>query len=301
MRRVRAAGERVHFYGGQAVIEGVMMRGRRDTAVAVRRPDGTVTVRMQPIALRTSRGLWLKIPLVRGTAALIESLVLGTEALMFSANEAVGEDQKLGKGGTAGALILAVVLAVGLFMLLPTWAAGVLRRVIPGPTLLNVAEGVIRLGLLIGYIAVIGLLPDVKRLFRYHGAEHKVLHAQEAGRPTLEGARPMPVAHPRCGTSFLLLVAVVSVIVFALCGWPGLLVRTLTRLALLPVVAGASYEVIRLSGRSKSRAARIAAAPGMWLQVLTTAQPDDAQLEVALTALEALLKNEESAAAKAAG
>ncbi|MCL6449976.1 MAG: DUF1385 domain-containing protein [Acetobacteraceae bacterium] len=283
--------ERKESYGGQAVIEGVMMRGRDRMAVAVRRPDGSILVRREPIRLWTVRGLWPKVPFVRGFAALVESLVLGIDALMYSANQQLEEGEKMGGGATALAVGGALVLVVGLFMVVPTLVVGWLRHLTQSAVALNLAEGAVRLALLLGYVASVSLLKDIHRVLQYHGAEHKVIHAHEAtGTLSLEEARRHSILHPRCGTNFLLLVAVVSVLVFSFFGWPNWFYRLLTRLAMLPVVAALAYEWIRLTGRAKSRVLQACALPGLWLQRFTAREPDPGQIEVALAALRGVLE-----------
>ncbi|MDA8066161.1 MAG: DUF1385 domain-containing protein [Thermaerobacter sp.] len=274
-------------FGGQAVIEGVMMRGPRVVAVAVRRPDNDIAVRREAFRSWGQAHPWLRWPLLRGVAALGEALILGVRALFFSANEAVGQEEELGRGAVALTLVVSLAAGVGIFVLLPTWASGLLRPMLPSGVALNLVEGTLRLGILLGYLAGVSRLPDIRRVFEYHGAEHKVIHAVEAGEPlTVERVRRFSIHHPRCGTSFLLLVAVVTVFLFAFFGWPPLWERLAIRVLLLPVVAGVAFELLKLSAASSLPVLRQLAAPGMWLQRWTTREPDDAQLEVAIRALE---------------
>ncbi|HHV56460.1 MAG TPA: DUF1385 domain-containing protein [Firmicutes bacterium] len=282
----------VRQVGGQAVIEGVMMRGRRFVATAVRRESGEIVVQVKEPWSAGRRFPCLRWPLVRGAVALIDSLVVGLEALTFSANQFGAEEEKLTPRDLVLTLVTALGLGVGLFILLPT----VLMRWLGGggnPLLLNLGEGVLRMAIFFLYILSITRLKDIRRIFEYHGAEHKVVHAYEHGRPlTVEEARPFSTLHPRCGTSFLLYVMVVSIILFSFLGWPALWLRVLSRLLLLPAVAGLSYELLRLAGRSNSPLVRAFSWPGLLLQRLTTREPDGAQLEVALRALEEVVKRE---------
>lgn len=278
--------------GGQAVIEGVMMRGRRVVATAVRREDGEIVVQVKEPWTLARRLPFLRWPLLRGGAALIDSLVVGLDALTFSANQFGGEGEKLTTRELVVTIGAALALGIGLFILLPTvlmrWL-GVSRN----PFLLNLSEGALRLLIFLIYLLTISRLKDIRRIFEYHGAEHKVVHAYEKGLPlSLEAVRPFSTLHPRCGTSFLLYVMVVSIVLFSFLGWPALWLRVLSRLLLLPAVAGISYECLRLAGRSRSPLVQALSWPGLWLQRLTTREPDAAQLEVALRALEEVVKRE---------
>lgn len=283
------------FYGGQAVIEGVMMRGPERLAVAVRRPDRSVTVRDEAMPPWTRRSPLFRLPVIRGAVTLCEALVTGVRALIFSTNEAAeSEDEKLSEGETTLSLLVAVVVAVLLFVLLPTWALRFAEHRIASAFLLNLLEGGVRLALLVGYIAAISRVPDIRRVLEYHGAEHKVLHTWEAGEDlTVDNARRHSTLHPRCGTSFLMFLAVVGVIVFAFTGWPSLWERLAVRLAFFPLVAGIAYEAIRFSGRAARRGCPLWLSPLIWpglqFQRLTTREPDDAQLEVAIVALRAAM------------
>jgi len=283
-------------YGGQAVIEGVMIRGRDSIAVAVRRPDGEIVVHRNELPSWTRRWPGRRLPLMRGVAALVESMALGIDALLLSANESLPEgEEKLGRGETALAVAVSVVVAVAVFMVLPTLIVGAARGWLEAPLWLNLLEGLIRIGFLVGYILLISRMEDVRRVLEYHGAEHKVIHAyEEAGELTVEEARSKSALHVRCGTSFLLFVVVVSILLFSFFGWPGIWARIATRLALLPVIAGVSYEIIKLSGRSSWGPLKLLVLPGLWLQRLTTREPSDDQIEVALAALRAVLEAERS-------
>ena len=273
-------------FGGQAVIEGVMMRGPERMAIAVRRPDGEIAVHSETRIPYSRRHALLGIPVVRGAATLVDSLTAGIGALLYSANMGLGEDEQISEREAVLSIALSVVAAVALFMVIPTLAASFLRsRLAASPVILNFAEGCIRLGILTLYLLAISRMKDVQRILQYHGAEHKVINAYDRGLDlTVEAARDMSVIHPRCGTSFLLVVALVSAVLFSFFGWPGVAMRVVLRLMLLPVVAGVSYEFIRASGRSRSAVVRALALPGMWLQKLTTREPDDGMIEVAIRA-----------------
>lgn len=278
-------------YGGQAVIDGVMMRGPDAYAVAVRTPAGDIVTQRTERPIPGKRHPLLKLVFVRGLAALVDSLTVGVQALLWSANQSLAEEEeKLSGTESALAIGIALVAAIGLFMLLPTLVAAPLLRVGASPALINLAEGLFRLAILVGYMWLIGRWSDVRRVYEYHGAEHKVINAYSAGadwrRAAASGA--FSAIHPRCGTAFLLFVVVISVVLFSFFGWPSLWVRLATRLGFLPVIAGLAYEIIRLSDRTRFAPIRWLVAPGWWLQRLTTREPDAAQLEVAATALAAL-------------
>lgn len=288
-----------HLYGGQAVIEGVMIRGRDFFSLAVRRDDGSIDdlqERLNPIY----NGRLRRVPLVRGMLTLLETLILGIRALQISADLAATSpgEQKAGEQGIPGwmmgaTLAFAMVFGIGLFFLLPLGVVRVLEPAIGSGLLSEAIEGILRLAILVGYVAAIGMMRDIRRVYAYHGAEHMAVHAHEAGLPlNVENVRKFGTPHPRCGTAFLLTVVVVSVAVFIafslleLSWWW----RIASRILLLPVIAAVSYEVIRFSGRHQgSVVGTILAAPGLWLQRLTTRQPDDEQIEVAIRAMETAL------------
>ena len=282
-------------YGGQAVIEGVMIRGRREYSLAVRRQDGTIThshAPLNPMFTGSIRRFWF----LRGVAVLLETLVLGTKALHQSANLAMVDQTGQSKDEMSGwslGLTLAVSLTLGIaiFFVLPLLLVGLLDRFIASDLASNAIEGMIRLAIVIAYIGGIGFIKDIQRVFAYHGAEHMAVHTREAGLPlTIPNVRRFPTPHPRCGTAFLLTVVLVSVIVFAFLGRPDFHWRIISRIALLPVVAAVSYEMIRFSGFHPTwPIAKALAWPGLLLQRLTTRQPDDSQIEVAITALEAAI------------
>ncbi len=285
-------------YGGQAVIEGVMMRGSQAVAVAVRAPDGQIIVHSEPLNATLYRGPIARLPFLRGLLVLWDALGLGLRGLLFSADVALEEDEASFSGPVAwGTVALSLALGIGLFFLLPAALVGLVDRWITSPLLSNLLEGLIRLLLLVGYIAAVGFFPDIRRVFAYHGAEHKTINAYEAGAPiTVESVRRFSVAHPRCGTAFLLTVVVLSILLFSLLGRPPLLLRLLSRILLIPVLASLAYEFIRLSGRHQDRPwMRAVIAPNLALQRLTTREPDDSMLEVAITAFETMMAHEEAA------
>ncbi|AFV03921.1 MAG: DUF1385 domain-containing protein [Dehalobacter sp. 4CP] len=279
-------------YGGQALIEGVMMRGPRAIAMAVRLPNGEIEVTTQDIHPWSQKPV-LKLPIIRGFVALLESLVIGTKALMFSADRAVGEEEGEELGFWAMVLTIVIAFAAGLllFVGIPTASAHLLTDIFPGTVLQNIVEGLIRLIVLFLYILLISRLKDIQRVFQYHGAEHKAIFAHEAGvELNPENIRKYSRLHPRCGTSFLLIVVVVSIFVFAFLGVDPLWWRIVSRIILMPLVAGISYELLKLSGRfSKSMFLKWIIVPGLLLQKLTTREPDDSQLEVAIAALNGVL------------
>ncbi len=277
--------------GGQAVIEGVMMRGFGKVATAVREPNGNINVQVKNVHSIADRYKFLKLPFLRGSVNLIESLILGLRSLSFSA-QAVGEDdEQLSDKELILTMIFAFAMAAVLFIAIPTFAAKFLHEITDDPLIFNLAEGFLRLAIFILYIAAISQTKDIQRVFQYHGAEHKTIFCYEADLPlTVENVKKFPRLHPRCGTAFLLIVMIVSIFVFAFLGWPDLWLRILSRILLLPVVAGISYEIIRFAGRSKNSLVRLAIMPGLWLQYLTTREPDDSMIEVAIKSLEAVQK-----------
>lgn len=284
-------------YGGQAVIEGVMMRGPDERAVAVRRPDETIVVDKKAVGSLTKRVPVLKWPLVRGVVVLFEALILGIEALTYSANQAAGEEEE--EQLTTKEIVITIGFALGLaillFAVLPTAAAHFLQSIAPGSFIQNLIEGIFRIAIFLLYVIAIGRLADIRRVFQYHGAEHKVINAYEAGEElTVERIQRHSVLHPRCGTSFLLIVMVISILLFSLLGEQVLWWRILSRVLLLPAVAGISYELVKLSGKyANAPLCSVLIAPGLWLQKLTTGPPDDGQVEVALAAFKAVLKEGE--------
>ncbi|HBP64329.1 MAG TPA: DUF1385 domain-containing protein [Desulfosporosinus sp.] len=280
-------------YGGQAVIEGVMMRGPRESAIAVRLPNGEIEISRVLLNTWAKKPIF-KLPLIPGFVALVDSLIVGTRALTFSANRSMGEEEggeELGFWEMALTIGLAFGLGLLLFVGLPTGTAHLLRGQVTGVVWQNLLEGAIRLVVFFLYIVIISRLKDIQRVFQYHGAEHKAIFNYESGKElTVENARQFPRLHPRCGTSFLLIVVVVSIFVFAFVGLHPLWWRLLSRMLLMPFVAGIAYEILKFSSRNlESPWVRWLIVPGLLLQKLTTREPDDAQLEVALAALKGVL------------
>ncbi|MDQ3880146.1 MAG: DUF1385 domain-containing protein [Chloroflexota bacterium] len=282
------------FYGGQALIEGVMMRGRTSVAMSVRHRSGEIRTFNEPLPAALRAGRWVSIPFVRGVFVLYETLVLGTRMLMRSAAIAAeGDDVELSRGTVVVTMIVSIGFAVGLFFVLPLFLSGFVANAADGDLLPNLAEGLVRLAILIAYVAAIGLAPDVRRTFAYHGAEHKAISTHEAREPlTPASVERFTTAHTRCGTTFILIVVVVSVVVFSLIPRAGVPfpVLALSRIVLVPVIASLSYELVRFGARHYgNRVVRAVYAPGLWLQALTTRQPDRPMLEVSIASLEACL------------
>ncbi len=283
------------YHGGQAVIEGVMMRGKRNLAISVRRPDGKLEVIKQPLA-NIYKGRLREIPLVRGVIVLIETLVLGVQALLHSAQIASAEEENIPTAALWGIVAASMAFAVALFFITPLLATRYFDIYIASDLISNLIEGLVRIGIFIAYLKLIGLFPDVKRVFAYHGAEHKVVNAYEAGCPLeLEAIKSYSTAHARCGTSFIFAVLIIAILVFALLGRPSLWLTILSRIILLPVIAALGYEVTRFLARySKSILSRILLAPGLMLQTMTTREPDDSQLEAAISALNEVIEADNS-------
>ena len=280
--------------GGQAVIEGVMMRDANKTATAVRLPNGEIEVETHPVTSIRERYPALNLPLIRGSVIMVESLVIGMRALSFSAQAAGEEDEQMTKKEIAMTILFALVLASVLFIVIPTGAAHLAAAYTDDPVVFNLIEGGIRLLVFLLYIWGISFMGGIRRVFQYHGAEHKTIHCYEAGEAlTVENVQKFPRLHPRCGTNFLLIVMVVAIVFHVFFGWPDLWLRILSRLAVLPVVAGVSYEIIRFAGRSENRIVRIMITPGLWLQYLTTRPPADEMVEVAIESLKAVLPPED--------
>lgn len=273
--------------GGQALIEGVMMRSPYRLAMAVRRPDGTIVLKVQEVVPLSRRNRFFALPIIRGVVGLVDSLMVGLQALSYSAQVAFDEEAKLSGFDIGMAILLAFGLFVGLFIALPTFVTSLLDRFLASTFLYNLVEGGIRIGIFLFYIFVISTIRDIRRVFEYHGAEHKAIFAFEEGEDlSPESAMKFTTRHPRCGTSWLLVVMVVSILIFSLLGRPGILVRVLSRIIVVPLVAGLAYEAIKLLSRNrKSVLARLVSLPGLWLQYFTTREPDYAQLEVAFAAL----------------
>ena len=285
--------------GGQAVLEGVMMRGVSTWAVAVRK-DGEIEVRSFPLVSRTRRHRALRLPVVRGFVALVESLGIGFKALGVSANAQLDEgEEEISAGMWAGTVVFALALAVGLFFVVPVGLTSLVKDQLGSAVLFWLVEGVLRTGIFLGYLWLLSRLRDLRRVFEYHGAEHKVIACFEAGAPlTPEGAQPYSRLHPRCGTSFLLVVMIVAIFIFAPVGLPAWYLLLATRILGVPLIAGLSFEVIKWAGRNRAkRWVRAVMWPGMQLQKLTTREPDLPQLAVAVAALEAVLAVEDPRAA----
>lgn len=283
--------------GGQAVIEGVMMRGKTHVAVAVRQPDGEISVDVRPVNSISDRYPILKKPFLRGVVSLVESLVMGMKALAYSAQVSGDEDEKLDSKEMALTIAVSAGLAILLFIVIPTWSMRFLTGITQDHMALNLAEGVLRMAIFLAYIAAISSMNDIQRVFQYHGAEHKTIYTYEAGLPLkVENVRPFSTLHPRCGTNFLMIVMLISMFIFAFLGWPSLLERIASRIILMPVIAGVSYELIRYAGaHTDNPLVRIAITPGLLLQKLTTRQPDDSQIEVAIASLKAVVPPEDLA------
>lgn len=292
--------------GGQAVMEGIMMKGEKKTALAVRLPDGTIRVDTQTTK---TYGKWMKIPLVRGVIAFADSLVYGTKTLMRSAEMLEeGDDEEYEpsrfeewaekKFGSKGlwnimlytSVILALAFSIGVFIILPTGAVNLMKHFTDSVFWLNFVEGVLRIAMFVAYVWAVSFMPDIRRVFQYHGAEHKTIHCFENGLELTPGnAQQFPTLHPRCGTSFLMFVFIIAFACHFLLGWPSLALRIITRLLLLPVIAGLSYELLKWAGRSDNIVVKILSLPGLYLQKITTKEPDDSMLEVAIAGVNACM------------
>lgn len=281
------------FYGGMAVIEGVMMRGRESMVIAARRPNGEISLKTEN--LKKWKGFFWQKPFFRGVFMLVDSLVTGMKAISWSANEAAEtEEEELSKKDIAIAVAFAVLFAVGVFMVLPTLAVHYLSVISDNSIYLNSMEGIVRIALFILYVWLISRMKDIQRVFAYHGAEHKTLNAYEAGADLIPDViSGFSRLHPRCGTAFLFIVMMVSIFLFAFLGWPSLLWRIASRVILLPVVAGASYEILRYTAKNCDKAwIKPLMIPGMMFQKFTTREPDAEQIEIAAAALTKVLELE---------
>lgn len=301
--------------GGQAVIEGVMMKGPDKIATAVRKPDGEIIIDEKSCG-KVRKNKLLKLPIIRGCINFFDSMILGVQSLMYSAKffdveeDGTPKDEqgkfekwlekKLGSEKALNAVIyfsvcLSLVMSVGLFILLPTVIVGFLKGLIENSILLTLSEGVVRIAIFLIYLSLVARMNDIKRVFMYHGAEHKTIHCYERGLDlTVENVRKQSRLHPRCGTSFLLIVMVVSIIVFSFISWNNPIIRLALRLALLPVVAGISYEIIKFAGRHDNWFTQALSAPGKWLQYITTNEPDDSQIEVAIASIKSVIPKDKS-------
>jgi len=283
-----------HFYGGQAVLEGVMMRGRDHWAIAVRKPDETLHLESHRIRSIGHRFRFLTKPGVRGVLALGQALSIGLRALTVSANHSVEEDKKLTPGQMAASMVVAFVLFTGVFVVGPFIGFRAFRHSVTSSFLRNILEGVVRVGLFLAYLALIGRMKEIRRVFEYHGAEHKTIAAYEHG-DSLDPAAvdKYSTLHVRCGTNFLLIVMVLTILVYTAFGSRGLLWGIVFRVVAIPVIAGLSYEMLRLGARhTDSRLLRTLMAPGLWLQKITTKPPDHQQIEVAISSFRELLRAE---------
>ncbi len=307
--------EHITSIGGQAILEGVMMRGPFKTAMSVRKPDGEIETKIDENGTKT-RAKFFKLPVIRGCVNFIESLIIGMKALMYSAEfvDLEGEEEteskldrwledKLGDKikdvVIYFSIFISLIMSVGLFILLPTvvtrgleWLFAFTPFAEAAGTRIftSVAEGIVRMLIFLGYMALVSQMSDIKRVFEYHGAEHKTIACYEAGEElTVENVKKYTRFHPRCGTNFLLFVMIISIILFSLLPRTGIILRLLMRLALLPVVAGLSYEVIKLAGRHQKGCVKALTKPGLWLQRLTTREPDETQIEVAIRSMIAVI------------
>ena len=293
--------------GGQALMEGIMMRGPKNICCAVRKPDGTIETKVEPTS---THGVWTKIPLVRGAISMIESLIMGYKYMMYSAQVSMGDDydpaeeetafekwvgDHLGKKAEdimlAAAAVIGGLFAILLFTVLPTVLVGGLNHLVPLDRWAKVVlEAVLKVAIFLIYMAAISRMKEIHRVFEYHGAEHKTIACYEAGDPlTVENVRKYTRFHPRCGTSFLILVVIVSVFLYSVLPWGSIGLRVLFKLLLLPLVMGISYELLKWCGRSDNIATRIIRQPGIWVQHLTVFEPDDSMIEVAIAAVTPVL------------
>ncbi|WFA08677.1 DUF1385 domain-containing protein [Tissierella sp. Yu-01] len=297
--------------GGQALIEGVMMRGPKNIAIAVRKPNKEIEVKVDKLNTLAMRHKIFRMPFLRGMISLIESLSIGTKALMYSAEFFEDDEpaeakqtwtQKIFKDKAADAemfftLAISIVLAVGLFMVLPNIIASFIKGNITNSILLNLMEGLVRIIIFLIYIIWVSKLDDVRRVFEYHGAEHKTIHCYEHGEElTIENVKKYPILHARCGTSFLFMVMIVSILVLSFFGWPNPILRILIRILMFPVIAGISYEINRFIGRSDSKACYYLSYPGLMVQKFATVkEPDGEQIEVAIKSLLAVIPEDREA------
>lgn len=292
--------------GGQALIEGLLMRGPRDVAIALRKPNNEIELKKIKLNTLAMRYKFFRLPLIRGVVGLIESLAFGIKALMYSAEFFETEEEKeAAKEGflyrifkdkaedveIGLTLIISLLLSIGLFIILPTAATNIFKNIIHEPLILNLVEGLIRIVIFLLYVVIVSKMDEVGRIFEYHGAEHKTIHCYEHGNElTVENVKKYPILHPRCGTSFLFMVMIVSIFVLSFFGWPDPIKRMLIRIVMLPLIAGISYEINRLIGKSSSPIAYFISYPGLFVQkIATVKEPDDSQIEVAIKALEAVL------------
>ncbi|MEF9938515.1 MAG: DUF1385 domain-containing protein [Clostridium sp.] len=291
--------------GGQAVIEGIMMMNHDDYAVAVRKPDGEIEVKKDKYVSMTRKSKLLSLPLIRGVFRFADSMIVGMRTLTYSASFFEDDEdekpskfeafldrvfgEKLESAIMAFVMVLSFILAIGVFMILPLIIADFFRKFIASENVMAILEGVIRIAIFIAYIKLVSHMEDIKRTFMYHGAEHKCINCIEHGHAlTVENVRNSSKEHKRCGTSFLLIVMVISILFFMVVRVDGIWPRIISRVVLIPVIAGVSYEILQLAGRSNSKFMDMVSRPGMWMQALTTKEPDDTMIEVAIAATEAV-------------
>jgi len=278
-------------YGGQAVIEGVMMRSPLKYAIAVRRPNKEIILKIGKLKSLSNKLKFLKLPIFRGIISLIESLTLGLKALTYSAEQATGEEDKINKVEMFFTILFAFILFILIFIALPTGIARYLDRYLSNIIAYNLFEGILRISIFLLYLYFISKIKDIKRVFEYHGAEHKVIYTYEAGEGlSVDNVKKYSTLHPRCGTSFIFIVLVISILVFSLLGKQTFLLRIAYRIAIIPLIAGLSYEILKLSAKNIDKTlVKWAVMPGLWFQRLTTKEPDDSQIEVAIEALQGVL------------
>lgn len=301
--------------GGQALIEGVMMKGPKDIAIAVRKPDNQIELKKEAIKSPSTKYKFLKWPFIRGVVGLVEAMVIGVDSLMYSAQFYEDEEEEATEPGKIDkffdklfkdkaekvamyiSVFISMVIAIGVFMLGPTLITNLIKRSIEAPIILNLIEGLIRIIMFLAYVTAISKMKDIQRVFQYHGAEHKTIHCYEHEEElTVENVKKYPILHPRCGTSFLFMVMIISILVFSFFGWPNPLMRFLIRIAMLPVIAGISYEINRIIGRSNGKLAYLISYPGLFIQkIATVKEPDGSQIEVAIEALKGVLVEDKEA------
>ena len=291
--------------GGQAVIEGIMMKNKSDYATAVRKPDGEIEIQKEQYVSMTEKVKFCSLPFVRGVFNFVDSMILGMRTLSFSAGFYEDDEdsepgpfemwldkvfgEKVEKALMAVVMVFSVVMAIGIFMVLPLLIAGGFRRFVSSPTVMAILEGCIRIGIFVTYILLISRMEDIRRTFMYHGAEHKCINCIEHGMTlTVDHVRQSSKQHKRCGTSFLIIVMVISILFFMVIRVETVWLLIVSRILLIPVIAGVSYEFLRIAGRSDSALVNLLSKPGMWMQNLTTKEPDDSMIEVAIAAVNAV-------------
>jgi len=305
MERTKLTNKHITSIGGQALIEGVMMRGPKKIATAVRKPDGSMELKVEDLNTLAMRYKFFRLPFIRGIVGLVEAMVIGTRELMYSAEfyeeeeaESTKESwtQKIFKDKAEDvemllAVFTSVILALAIFMVLPSFITNLFKNLTDNYIILNLLEGIIRVFIFFIYVVWISKLEDIKRVFEYHGAEHKSIHCYESGLElTVENVKKFPILHPRCGTSFLFMVMLVSIFVLSFFGWPNPLQRVLIRILMFPVIAGISYEINKIIGRSSSKFCFLLSYPGLMVQKLATVrEPDDEQIQVAILALKEVI------------